>query len=133
MAVKGESPFDLMGASMTGETLVVLIVGDVASWTSDGRALPTSSEFVFAEVDEITPDFIEDLCPDIVLSSVFTPKFDALDLAEALCESGYVGRYRALAPRLPNPDVVRREVRAICQGIDFDVLMIDQAATLRPN
>jgi len=133
MTVRDDRPQGIVKDEEDQGDLVVLIVGDVTAWTADGRSLPDASQLTFAEIDEITPGFIHELNPDIVLSSIFTPKFDALDLARALGAAGFTGRYRALTPRLPNPGLVRREVRSISSEIDFDVLVIDQTSGLRPN
>ncbi len=112
---------------------IVLVVGNVSAWTAEGKNLPEAAQLVFAEIDEITPLFLTDKRPDIVLSSIFTPEFDALDLAQALSDAGFRGRYRALAPRLPNPGLIRREIRAICSNLDFDLLIVDKNSNLRPN
>lgn len=113
--------------------LSIMIVGNVRSWTAEGRSLPASSDLTFVEFDEVTATVIREVSPDVVLSSVITPQFDAFDLAAVLCDAGYCGKYRALSPRLPEPDVVRREVRAICPDLDFDLLLINQSETVRPN
>lgn len=133
MTVRDDRSQSLLNSGGKQNDPVVLIVGDVSTWTAQGKTLPDTAQLVFAEIDEITDHFLEDVAPDIVLSSIFTPKFDALDLAQALRDAGYCGRYRALSPRLPNPGLIRREVREICANLDFDILIVDQSAGLRPH
>lgn len=76
------------------------------------------------------PDLTDELmtgpqAPDLVLSPLLTPEFDALDLARLLAQCGYRGRYLALVDRLPSANLVRREVAAGSPGINFDVIVLD--------
>jgi hypothetical protein len=49
--------------------------------------------------------------------------FDCLDVAAVLYESGFTGAYRAVTQRLPNPSIVRREVRTLFPELDFDIML----------
>ena len=62
-----------------------------------------------------------DAPPEIVLSPLFGEGFDALDLALRLQELDYDGRYRAVAERLPDPGLIRREIRSAAPRVDFDL------------
>ncbi len=73
---------------------------------------------------DVTPRFVTSMAPSMVLSSVITPAFDAFDLAQLLVDSGYAGPYRALTPRLPDPDLVRREVAACAPQLDFELMIV---------
>ena len=130
MKLDDDRPVEIFDADAQTRDLVVLVVGNVSAWHAKGRTLPALSEMLFAEVHEINPAFMSEMAPDIVLSSIITPDFDAIDLAIMLCEAGFTGRYRALTPRLPNPGLVRREVHAACPALDFDVLIVDQESNL---
>ena len=68
--------------------------------------------------------------PALVLSPLLTPAFDALDLARRLGQGGYRGRYLALVDRLPNADLIRREVAAQTPAINFDVIVLDGSTPL---
>lgn len=70
--------------------------------------------------------------PDLVLSPLLTPEFDALDLARILAQCGYRGRYLALVGRLPSANLVRREVAAQSPNINFDVIVLDGTTPLHP-
>ena len=68
--------------------------------------------------------------PNLVLSRLVTPEFDALDLARLLAQHGYRGRYLALVDRLPDAKLIRREVAAQSPGINFDVVILDGSSPL---
>ncbi len=68
--------------------------------------------------------------PDLVLSPLLTPEFDALDLARILTQCGYRGRYLALVDRLPSANLIRREVSAQSPNINFDVIVLDGSTPL---
>ena len=68
--------------------------------------------------------------PVLVLSRLVTPEFDALDLARMLSQSGYRGRYLALVDRLPDANLIRKEVAAQSPGINFDVVILDGSSPL---
>jgi hypothetical protein len=62
---------------------------------------------------------------DMVLSPMVGDGFDCLDVAQLLFARGYNGRYRVMAPNLPNPGIIRQEVRTLCPGLDFDIVTED--------
>lgn len=68
--------------------------------------------------------------PELVLSPLLTPDFDALDLAGILTQCGYRGRYLALVDRLPSANLIRREVAAQSPDINFDVIVLDGSTPL---
>lgn len=72
--------------------------------------------------------------PDLLLSRLFWSTGDALETARLLSALEYRGRYRAVVPPLPRPDIVRDEVRRIAPGLDFDLLpLIDPGQTDRSS
>jgi hypothetical protein len=68
--------------------------------------------------------------PELVLSPLLTPAFDALDLARMLTQCGYRGRYLALVDKLPSANLIRREVEAQSPGLNFDVIVLDGSTPL---
>ncbi len=101
---------------------MILAVGDVRQWIGTGRALPDDSQIAFAEFHEVTEELMDALTPDIVMSPVMTRAFDCLDLAQALQAAGFRGRFRVVAPELPNPKVIQAEIRAICPALDVALI-----------
>ena len=101
---------------------MILAVGEVTEWRATGRALPMSGKIAFAEFHDLTPELLEELRPDIVLSPVLCASFDCLDLAQTLTSFEYSGRYRVLAADVPNPSMVKREIAACCPTLNFEML-----------
>ncbi|MCU0907893.1 MAG: hypothetical protein MUF73_10690 [Rhodobacteraceae bacterium] len=67
---------------------------------------------------------------DIVLSPMVGDTFDCLDVAVHLHESGFRGRLHVMAPALPDPAILRREVASLCPGIRVDVVIRDSEGML---
>lgn len=121
----GSSPNTLENDTQTRP--VILAVGDVRQWNSAGRELPADSQIAFAEFDEINDDLLQSLSPDIVMSPVLSRSFDCLDLAQALYENGFKGRFRVVAPDMPNPRVIQSEISALCPSLDVAFIFCGKA------
>lgn len=61
---------------------------------------------------------------ELVVAPLFCTEFDALELVEALGTGGYRGLLRIVAPKLPNRQIVLRELRAhaVKQGITLEMM-----------
>jgi hypothetical protein len=61
---------------------------------------------------------------DLVVGPLFGPQFDALELIETLGKAGYRKVLRIVAPKLPNRQIVLRELRshAVRQGITLEMI-----------
>jgi hypothetical protein len=61
---------------------------------------------------------------ELVVAPLFCPDFDALEIIETLGKAGYRGALRIVAPRLPNRQIVLRELRshAVRQGITLEMI-----------
>lgn len=100
-----------------------LVVGEIARWQASGRWLPGTNTYRHAEFHELDRIFDgSEAHPDIVLSPLVCPSFDCLDLAALLHGVEFCGRYRAMAPDLPNPGMILGEIRSLFPGLDFDIL-----------
>lgn len=108
----------------------VLAVGDVEEWRRRGNTLPMGSQLAFVEICDISAELIESLRPEMVVSPLLARGFDCIDLAQALHASGFRGRYRAMARNLPDPEMIRREIRNLCPGLDFDILELPRKRQL---
>jgi hypothetical protein len=60
----------------------------------------------------------------LVVAPLFCAEFDALELIETLGKAGYRKSLRILAPKLPNRQIVLRELRshAVRQGITLELV-----------
>ena len=77
----------------------------------------------FASFEDISEELIARLCPTVVLSPVLARNFDCIDLAQKLFSLRFAGRYRAVSDELPDPEMVEREMRHLCPGLDFGILI----------
>jgi hypothetical protein len=103
---------------------VVLVVGE-----HDRPQVPLhlgDCPVAFAEIHEVGAELLDSLRPDVVLSPLLARSFDCIDLAQILEAVGFEGAYRAMTPPLPAPDLVRREIRSLCPGVNFDLLQVPQ-------
>lgn len=64
------------------------------------------------------------ITPDVVVAPLIGTDFDALDLLDRLTTLKYHGRLRLIAPRLPNRQLVLRELRsaALMAGISIELM-----------
>jgi len=62
--------------------------------------------------------------PCLVAAPLFWPEGDALDTLRVLSLLGYPGPVRVVAPPLPRPEIVRRELRADCPGLDIEIVAV---------
>ncbi|HCQ63914.1 MAG TPA: hypothetical protein DIU07_01485 [Rhodobacteraceae bacterium] len=73
---------------------------------------------------QVTAEALDRIRPDVVVSSLVGPGFDCLDLSERLAAAGFRGKYRAIAPTVPDPDLVRREITDRFPALDFDLVVL---------
>ncbi len=113
-------------ASLSGledQTVSILAVGEPEEWLQSGHATPITSSVQFVSINEVNETLLEHLCPTVVISPALSRRFDCIDLAQILCSHRYQGRYRAVSRELPNPTMVEREIRSLCPGLDFAILV----------
>lgn len=120
----GLFPINVERGTSTAQPVAVLAIGTIEQWIREFGALPEPDEFTFSSFHEVTGETIVTLNPSLILSPVVAPNFDCVDVAMLLTKIGYSGPYRAVTARLPKPDIVRREIRAHCPAIDFDVITV---------
>lgn len=100
---------------------VVLAVGDVFSLTTRIIADRAGEKTAFADFSEVTPELVDSLSPEIVVSSVVGRNFDCVDLAEKLSSIDFSGCYRLIAHGLPQPELVLREMRGLFPGLNIQL------------
>ena len=106
----------------------IVAVGAVDEWRkSFGQ--PTSYQHLhFADFSGLSAEILDVLKPELVVSPVVTPTFDCIDIGAALTRCDFQGSYRALSTNLPNPAIIRREVRSFFPRLDFDICEISDDA-----
>lgn len=101
-----------------------LVVGDMARWRAQGRNLPDIDGLQFVDINALT-DYVRTAeAPDIILSPLVSDDFDVMDVAHVLSECAYCGPYRAVTDLIPNPDIIRDEVRGQAPLLDFDLFVL---------
>lgn len=106
------------------QKLRCLVIGIPAATFPEGAARSDEvASIPFAQLGAYLPlpDTLE-----LVVAPLFCDSFDALELIETLGSAGYRGVLRILAPKLPNRQIVLRELRshAVRQGITLE--MVDE-------
>ena len=105
------------------ETVAILAVGSAAEWREGGNRLQADGRVAFSSLEEVSEESLARLCPTVILSPVLARNFDCIDLAQKLFSLGLTGRYRAVTDQLPDPEMVEREIRHLCPGLDFAILI----------
>ena len=83
-------------------------------------------EVVFCEFHHLPRAMDHARRPSLVLSPLLARRFDCVDVAQMLHQIDFAGMMRAVGDDLPDPDIVRREVRALCPRLDFDLINLDR-------
>ncbi|WP_322892514.1 MULTISPECIES: hypothetical protein [unclassified Yoonia] len=106
----------------------VLVVGDVARWKQLGRLRDDLSGFCFVDMGELDHQKIKQIAPDLIISPLVATGFDAVDVARRLRAAAFAGRYCAVVDDVPNPEIIRQEIRSIAPELDFDLLVFPRNA-----
>jgi len=104
----------------------MMIVEKFAYWKTKAIWQPVETGLVFVDYSNLKQSIFSDPSTDLVLSALISRQFDALDVARNLADSGFTGRYRAFAKRLPNPVAVKAEISLVAPNLDFDIFVLDQ-------
>ena len=104
----------------------IIAIGGSPVWKEALGEAPTQDGVNYIQLEDLNATMISLLVPGLVLSPVVAKNFDCLDVAAVLHDSGFSGAYRAVTQRLPNPSIVRREVRALFPELDFDIMLAGQ-------
>lgn len=127
MAVQAQRGFiEVFPDTQADQAQTTLVVGDLSRWESEGRAIPALDRLKFIKINDLSADLVQETDPDIILSPLMADDFDAVDVAEKLVFLGFQGRYRAIAPRLPNAELILQEVRGLAPQLDFALLLLPE-------
>lgn len=76
---------------------------------------------------DLTETTLQDIAPDVVVAPLIASDFDALDLLDVLSAMNYRGRVRIHAPKLPNRQIVLRELRSVALRGGMSLELMDVA------
>lgn len=111
-----ESPPPGSAPQAEGRNDVVLAVGAVAAATPLPAELAAAVR-VHAVWSAVSAALLARVLPDAVIAPLCGEDFDVIDLAERLSAWGYGGCLLVVAPPLPDPELVLREIASACPGI----------------
>ncbi|MCC6001161.1 MAG: hypothetical protein JJU19_09920 [Pararhodobacter sp.] len=80
-----------------------------------------------AEPAAVTPALLQQIRPDLVVTPLIGPRWDALDTGVALTNAGYTAKLMILMPKLPRQALVLRELRILCPSLDIIVADLPEA------
>lgn len=66
---------------------------------------------------QLTAELLRQTAPSTIILPLFAGAHDALTMIEALENLGFAGRILVIAPHLPRPQLVERELRAAGPGL----------------
>lgn len=82
---------------------------------------------------EITDTFVKSFEPECIVSRVYNPNFDILDIAERLSKIRFQGAYLAIAEQaLPKPEIILNEAREKFPEVYIGILPM-QLGEIQPN
>ncbi|MEN8895743.1 MAG: hypothetical protein ABF248_06605 [Yoonia sp.] len=110
--------------SDSNQTNSTLVIGDMTRWKSPGRDLPDMVGLQFIDIHALDQGMINTQNPDIILSPLVSDDFDAIEVASLLSKLSYNGAYRALTDEVPNPALIKAEVRRHAPNLDFDLVVL---------
>jgi hypothetical protein len=99
-----------------------LVVGIPTATFTDGTMRPDEASVI--TFDQLAPRLPLPDTLELVVAPLFCSEFDALEIIEALGAGGYRGTLRVMSPKLPNRQIVLRELRghAVRQGITLELM-----------
>ncbi|WP_039019697.1 hypothetical protein [Halocynthiibacter namhaensis] len=105
---------------------VILVIGNVESWLSSGRSLPQDEALVFIDFHAFSAEALLKHRPTMILTPLTSLDFDALDIAERLQAFRFAGAFRILAPKLPNPEMIAREINYKAPNVDSEIIELSR-------
>jgi hypothetical protein len=103
-----------------------LVVGLSKSDLPEG--FEAADEAAFSRFSDLPSVLPLDGSVELVISPLFCADFDVLELLEQLGRSGFRGSLRVLAPKLPNRQVVLRELRSHATRLGIKIEITETAA-----
>lgn len=119
-----DRPVAELGKSLT------LVVGDMRSWLAHGRDVPAIEGYYFIDGHDLTPQLLREMAPTLVLSSLVSPDFDAIEIARKLGRMEYAGAYRVLTRNMPDLSLIAKEVQSVAPDLNVDIIDL---ATIFPD
>ena len=107
---------------LRGVRVSILAVGDTTEWLRQRQPLPPGGRIILASFSDLSQDLVSRIRPKLVLSPLLARDFDCIDLAQMLHVLGFAGQYRVISENVPDPAIVKTEIKSMCPGLDFGIL-----------
>ena len=116
------------GSNQASATLVseVYLVIEVPKTVSFANSLPHHVTAVPVLFSALEQKLVSSVAPTKVVMPLMTRSFDAAEVIEQLAICGYQGAVWVLSPKLPNRRMVERELRSMVQGIQVEIIELDE-------
>ena len=101
----------------------VLVISNAVT-TPAQRLLHQGSVVVNARFDALSAGLLAEVRPDCVLAPLFGIECDLMDVAARLTRLGFRGLLLGMTGPLPNPRVIKAEVRGANPDLTFDLIEV---------
>lgn len=90
------------------------------------RLVMDAAEDVIAANLDIVPQILRDDPPEMVVSPLISPRFDAVELAVELRKAAFRGKLVVVCDKLPDPALIRQELENQASGFSVSLLVLGQ-------
>ena len=87
------------------------------------RVVDAAEMVIAANIDKM-PKILATERPDMVISPLIGPKFDAIELAVQLRKAVFRGRLVVICDKLPDPSLIRQELENQALGFTVSLLVL---------
>ena len=91
---------------------VILAIGDTDHSPKSPSFVQVTDEIYFMTFNILSAKALHGIGPRIVLAPLISQTFDALELGAFLKKSRFDGTLQIMMPKMPNPKIVERELKA---------------------
>ena len=124
-SIRTHTASNRVAATLVSEVYLVVEVPKTVGFVS---ALPLHITTVSVLFSALEQKLVSSIAPSKVVMPLMARGFDAAEAIEQLGTCGYQGVVWVLAPKLPNRRMVERELKSMVQGIQVEVIELDEVA-----
>lgn len=103
---------------------IALIVGRTDPLT-DAALRDTLGSLVACGLSSLDRALLDRIAPHWVVCPLLADGFDATQVISRLLQLGYTGQVMVIAPKLPDPAMVERELRALAPGMRLSLRLTE--------
>jgi hypothetical protein len=115
MSAQGPNPSDRIEASAPG-TPTILTIGRFGP-ESDAHIRKRKPSVIATGFPVLDATLLGRVAPDAIAFSLIDPEADAIQVIERLVQLGFRGEAIIFAPRLPDRQMILRELRGLAKGM----------------